>query len=310
MKKTDVQYLTIVEDFAGQRIDNYLITFLKNVPKTHVYRILRKGEVRVNKKRTEPSYKLQSGDIVRIPPMQLEPPKNKIQTPDHLRSMLTERILFEDKSLLIINKPSGLPVHGGSGVKMGLVEALRCMYPTSPHLELAHRLDADTSGCLILAKKRSVLKEMHELLRFGKVHKVYLALTRGRWQESECRVEVPLLKNYLSSGERIVKVNKEGKLSLTVFRPITCYSEATLVEATLHTGRTHQIRVHAQYQGHPIAQDEKYGEREFNKYVKKLGLKRLFLHAHLVEFTLSSGQKIRVSAPLEPELSDFLKKLP
>ncbi len=309
MQKSPVQYFTIEADFAGQRIDNFLVTRLKNVPKTHIYRILRKGEVRVNKKRVQPNYRVQAGDSVRLPPLQLE--VKHVSAPNQRTvATLEDRILYEDKHLLIINKPSGIPVHGGTGVSMGVVETLRTMYPKLPQLELAHRLDADTSGCLILAKKRSVLRELHELLRAGNVRKIYWTLTKGHWKQAELRVDVALQKNQLSSGERIVRVNKEGKQSLTVFRPLETYTDAMLVEAALFTGRTHQIRVHAQYRSHPIAGDEKYGDREFNKKMREYGLKRLFLHAHSIEFVLpSTGETITVSAPLDPDLEACLKSL-
>ncbi len=310
MKKQAVYHLTIESDYANQRIDNFLITKLKGVPKTRIYRILRKGEVRVNKKRIDPHYRLQTGDLVRIPPVQLaERPSSKIPGRS-LVKILSERILYEDNQLLIINKPTGIPVHGGSKVKIGIVEALRCMYPKLPHLELAHRLDADTSGCLVLAKKRGILKELHELLRAGKMQKIYLALTKGHWKSTELRVEAPLQKNQLSHGERIVKVNREGKSSLTVFTILNTFTDSALVEAHLYTGRTHQIRVHAQYRHHPIAGDEKYGDKAFNKKMREYGLKRLFLHAKSIEFTLPSmGQNIKVIAPLDPDLADCLKSI-
>lgn len=310
MMRSPVQFITIEPDYEGQRIDNFLVTRLKNVPKTHIYRILRKGEVRVNKKRVQPSYRLQANDMVRLPPLELDVPENP-PTPHHrIINILKDSILFEDKNLLIINKPSGLAVHGGSNVKLGVVEILRTMYPKSPHLELAHRLDADTSGCLILAKKRGILKEIHEMLRQGTVRKIYLALTKGHWKKSELRVDAPLRKNSEQGGERMVRVHKEGKTSLTVFEPIDTYTDAMLVEATLHTGRTHQIRVHAQYRGHPIAGDEKYGDKDFNKIMREKGIKRLFLHAHTVEFTIASiGQHVRVEAPLDEDLKKCLKSL-
>jgi len=302
-----VHYITIDPDFSGQRIDNFLMTYLKSVPKTHVYRLLRKGEVRVNKKRIAVSYRLQAGDQLRIPPLKLADKKTPYQPGKRSLELLRDRVLYEDNDFLIVNKPSGIPVHGGSGVNMGVVEILRTLYPKCPHLELAHRLDADTSGCLVLAKKRRVLRELHALMREGKVHKAYLALTKGRWRREDCRVEVALVKNQLASGERIVKVHPEGKASLTVFNPVETFKKATLVEAILHTGRTHQIRVHARYRGHPIAGDEKYGDKEFNKTMRQLGLKRLFLHAHVIEFTLPESEKpIRVVAPLEEELAEFL----
>lgn len=310
MQKTSVQYIVIAPDYAGQRIDNFLITFLKGVPKTHIYRILRKGEVRVNKKRAAPSYRLQADDQVRLPPLQLETKKEPQAPSQQLREFLTSRILYEDKNLLIINKPTGIPVHGGSQVKLGLVEVLRSMYPKCPHLELVHRLDSDTSGCLILAKKRSILKEMHDVFRHGQAHKIYWALTKGHWKKSELRVEISLKKNHLSSGERIVRVDSTGKSSVTIFRPLATYANAMLVEATLLTGRTHQIRVHSQYRGHEIAGDEKYGDREFNKQMRQVGIKRLFLHAFSIEFDLAStGQHIKVSAPLDQDLEECLKML-
>jgi 23S rRNA pseudouridine955/2504/2580 synthase len=307
---TPVQLISIEEDYAGQRIDNYLVTRLKSMPKTRIYRILRKGEVRVNKKRVKPCYRLLAGDVVRLPPMYLEEKPNYEGPSRRAVSLLSDRILYEDNGLMIINKPSGIPVHGGSQVSMGVIETMRAMYPQLVHLELAHRLDADTSGCLILAKKRSVLKELHELLRAGEVHKVYLTLTKGHWTPPEMRVEASLQKNYLSNGERIVKVDKDGKKCLTVFAPVQGYPGAMLVEAVLHTGRTHQIRVHARHRSHPIAGDEKYGERDFNKEMRQFGLKRLFLHSHKIEFTLpSTGQQIRVCATLDEDLQFCLDKM-
>jgi 23S rRNA pseudouridine955/2504/2580 synthase len=309
-KTTTVQYVTIDADFADQRIDNYLITRLKGVPKTRIYRILRKGEVRVNKKRIQPSYRLQAGDEVRIPPVHMDETAAPIIPSHNMMNLLKDRILYEDKNLLIINKPSGIAVHGGSGVRQGLVEILKTMYPKSPHLELAHRLDSDTSGCLILAKKRSILKELHSMLREGTIKKIYWTLTKGHWKPNELRVDVSLRKNWLQGGERIVRVDEEGKTSLTIFTPLETFANATLVEAALHTGRTHQIRVHAQYRKHPIAGDEKYGDREFNKEMRDKGLKRLFLHAYSIDFTLASiDQHIQVTAPLDKELTDCLKAL-
>lgn len=309
MPKTDVRYLSISSEYAGQRIDNYLVTYLKGVPKTHIYRILRKGEVRVNKKRVAPSYRLQENDIVRLPPLQLEADAPIAAPSASFLAFLRTRILHEDDHLLIINKPAGISVHGGSGVKLGLVEALRHLYPKHP-LELAHRLDVDTSGCLILAKKRSALREIHALMREGQVRKIYWTLTQGHWKDSELRAEAALRKNILTSGERIVKVDPEGKPSITQFRPLKKYKGAMLVEALLETGRTHQIRVHARHQGHPVAGDEKYGNKLFNKTMRELGLKRLFLHAYEISFTLPMLEKtFHIQAPLEPDLEACLKAL-
>jgi 23S rRNA pseudouridine955/2504/2580 synthase len=308
---TPVKFVEVEEAYVGQRIDNFLMTYLKTLPKTRLYRLLRKGEVRVNKKRIEPSYRLQAGDLIRLPPMQLDAKPALSATPSaRLVTLLKESILYEDDGLLIINKPAGIPVHGGTNVSLGVIEALRIIYPMLKHLELAHRLDRDTSGCLIVAKKRGILKEIHELMRSGQVHKVYFALTKGQWKPEELRVEVSLLKNHLSSGERIVRVDKEGKPSLTVFAPVESFKKAMLVEATLHTGRTHQIRVHARYRSHPIAGDDKYGDKEFNKLLREQGFRRMFLHAHLLEFTIPSrAEKISVTAPMDDELQDCLTQL-
>ncbi len=310
MEKSPVQYVSITADSAGQRIDNFLMTHLKGVPRTHIYRILRKGEVRVNKKRAKPSYKLQEGDQIRLPPLQTGPDHVPPKPGNQLMAFLASRILYEDNGFLIINKPSGMPVHGGSSVKLGVVEALRCMYPKLSQLELVHRLDLDTSGCLVLAKKRSVLRELHELLRARKVEKIYWTLTKGHWKEAELRVDAPLLKNQLTSGERIVHVNVEGKPSVTLFRTLQEFAKTALMEVALETGRTHQIRVHARYRGHPVLGDEKYGDKELNKQLREAGLRRLFLHAYSIHFTLpSTGQEVKVTAPLDVELRACLDAL-
>ena len=310
MSKSPVQYITIPPDFAEQRIDNFLIARLKGVPKAHIYRILRKGEVRVNKKRIKQTYRLQEEDQVRIPPLELEDANTVPAPSNQFVTFLATRILYEDNNLLIINKPAGIPVHGGSGVRLGMIEALRVIYPELDQLELVHRLDRDTSGCLIVAKKRSTLRELHQLLREGRVRKIYHTLTRGHWKPAALRVEAPLRKNLLSSGERIVRVNEEGKPSVTIFKPLVRYKYSTLMEALLETGRTHQIRVHAQFRGHQVAGDEKYGDKEFNRQMTQYGLKRLFLHAYFVEFTLpSTGQHFQVTAPLDDDLQACLKAL-
>jgi 23S rRNA pseudouridine955/2504/2580 synthase len=304
-----VQFLKIHSEYAGQRLDNYLLARLKGVPKSHIYKILRKGEVRVNKKRAKPEYRLQANDEVRIPPVRVTE-TTKMTPSSQTFEWLKAHILYEDNNLLILNKPSGIPVHGGSEVPNGVIEVLRHYLPHSQHLELAHRLDRDTSGCLVMAKKRSILKEVHALLREGKVKKTYHALVLGKWNAQKSEINAPLMKNQLASGERMVRVSPEGQESLTYFKPLTYYSAATLVEARPHTGRTHQIRVHAQFAGHPIAGDEKYGDKAFNRYVKELGLKRLFLHAAQIEFNLdNSKQNIQVKAPLPLELQQILDKM-
>jgi 23S rRNA pseudouridine955/2504/2580 synthase len=307
--KSAVQHFIVPADDAGQRIDNFLMTRLKGMPKSRIYRLLRKGEVRVNKKRIEASYRLCEGDDVRLPPVFLEEKAKQAPPGKSTQMMLAERILYEDDELLIINKPSGMSVHVGSTVRVGVVEALRHMYPKLPNLELAHRLDSETSGCLVLAKKKRILREIHALLREGKVKKIYWALTQGKWKDSELRVDLPLHKDYQDGGKHVVEVHEEGKSALTVFHTIKSFKrEAALMEVKLFTGRTHQIRVHAQHRGHPVAADDRYGDADFNKLVRQLGLKRMFLHARSIDFTLPSLDKhIRVEAPLDPELDAIIK---
>ncbi len=307
-KKSAVQFVEIDGEFEGQRIDNFLINKLKGMPKSHIYRLLRKGEVRVNKKRISAFYKLMLGDSVRLPPVYLDEIAKLVPPSKNTESLLSGRILYEDEYLLIINKPSGMSVHAGSTVRVGVVEALRHMYPKLPNLELAHRLDAETSGCLILAKKKRILRELHGLLREGLISKIYWTLTMGKWKDSELRVDLPLHKDYRDGGKHVVEVNKQGKTALSVFRPLKILKQAALMEVKLHTGRTHQIRVHAAHRGHPIACDDRYGDPEFNKRARQLGLKRMFLHARTVDFTLPSlNQRITVVAPLDPELEQAIK---
>jgi len=305
-----VRYITVAADYTGQRLDNFLLNFLRDVPRTRVYRMLRKGEVRINKKRADPGYRLQENDQIRIPPVYQGEKPVSARPSDSLQDLLAERILFENDQLMIVNKPAGVPVHGGTGLKLGMIDALRHMFPTIKHLELAHRLDRETSGCLLLAKKRGVLKELHDLFRNGKVEKKYLALTRGHWLPAELKVDVPLLKNQLASGARIVRHDPAGKSALTIFNVQQVFKSATLVEAELYTGRTHQIRVHAAYRQHPIACDDKYGDREFDREVKQTGLNRLFLHAHKLSFLLpATDELISVTAPLDDDLANCLLKL-
>lgn len=303
-----VAYHTVTEDEAGQRIDNFLINTFKTVPKTHVYKIIRKGEVRVNKKRVNASYKLLAEDTVRLPPVSVSIKEDEVPPSQQTAAYLKSRIVYEDDDLFVLNKPSGMSVHAGSTVRMGVVEAFKHLYPKLPNLELAHRLDAETSGCLIIAKKKRVLRELHTLLREGLVNKIYWALTKGIWKKDELSVALPLQKEFRDGGKHVVKVHHQGKTALTVFDTLSQFSEASLMQATLHTGRTHQIRVHAAASGHPIAGDDRYGDADFNKTAHKLGLRRMFLHAHCVEFTLpSTGRSIRVIAPLDKELASALK---
>ncbi len=305
-----VQLLTIEAEHEGQRIDNFLKTQLKGVPKSLIYRILRKGEVRVNKKRIKPEYKLCPGDEVRVPPVRVAE-KNELPSAN-LGSIqrLESQILFEDEAMIVLNKPSGMAVHGGSGLSFGVIEGLRALRPEARFLELVHRLDRDTSGVLLVAKKRSALRSLHEQLRVKTMRKQYLALVRGQWQSHVKVVNAPLRKNDLQSGERVVRVNSDGKPSETRFRIAREFAEATLVECSPITGRTHQIRVHTQHAGHPIACDDKYGEAAFDEKMRAQGLKRLFLHAWKLSFTHpADGREMQVEAPLAPELDNFLNKL-
>lgn len=307
------QHLTVLADQAGQRIDNFLLRELKHIPKSAVYKMLRKGEVRINSKRIKPIYKVQEGDVIRIPPLvsgndgQVNA---KIQIAGKTKTWLEKRIIYEDDALLVLNKPSGIAAHGGSGIKYGVIEALRVLRPNLHRLELVHRLDRDTSGCMMLAKKHSMLRNLHMLLREGGIAKTYVALVKGKWHGKERIIEEPLAKKHMSSGERFVKVSKEGKRAITVFRPLQIFSNASLLEVELHTGKTHQIRVHAAHLGFPLAGDEKYGERDFNKTMRALGLRRMFLHAKSVAFQYQdTGERVHFSAPLDEELNILLDKL-
>ncbi|WP_279716830.1 23S rRNA pseudouridine(955/2504/2580) synthase RluC [Chelonobacter oris] len=317
MKRQDeithsVRFQTISADQAGQRIDNYLLAQLKGVPKSMIYRIIRKGEVRVNKGRVKAEYKLQTDDIVRIPPVKTAAKEQApISGKLHQVSQLEQRILFEDEVLLVLNKPSGMAVHGGSGLSFGVIEALRSLRPEARFLELVHRLDRDTSGILLVAKKRSALRSLHEQLRNKTIQKEYLALVRGQWQ-SHCKViNAPLNKNELASGERIVRVNEQGKASETRFSVQERYGqEATLIKAMPVTGRTHQIRVHTQYAGHPIALDSKYGDQDFDQKIQAVGLNRLFLHAYAIRFQHpQSGETLRLSAEADSDMKAVLRRL-
>ena len=295
-----VQLLEVAPELAGQRIDNFLRTQLKGVPKTLIYRILRKGEVRVNKGRIKPEYKLQAGDIVRVPPLRLAERDEPEPLAQGLLQRLEAAIVYEDKALIVLNKPAGIAVHGGSGLNYGVIEAFRQLRPDAKDLELVHRLDRDTSGLLMIAKKRSMLRHLHEALRGDGVDKRYMALVRGHWATAKKQVSAPLLKSNLRSGERMVEVNPEGKEALTVFRVLRRFGEfATLVEAKPVTGRTHQIRVHTQYAGHSIAGDSKYGDDDFTKEIRELGGKRLFLHAYELIVPLPEGGQLKLEAPVD-----------
>ena len=303
----DAPRLITVDEFSiGQRLDNYLFKQLKGVPKSHIYRIIRKGEVRVNKGRKKADYRLISEDIVRIPPIRTSKTV-AVKPSDNLLETLNNSILFEDKGLLIINKPHGMAVHGGSGVTIGIIEALKSQYKEP--IELVHRLDRATSGCLILAKKRSVLKALHEQLFNHQLEKRYIALVKNSWSKKRHTVDAPIYQNSRNSV-----IDSKGKESLSHFHPLKNFQiddySASLVDVVIETGRTHQIRVHAKYAEHPLAQDNKYGDPNFDKLMKKKGLNRLFLHAKAITFTNPMTNEIqKISAPLPDDLEKFLAKL-
>ncbi len=309
-EQTGVEMVEISADLAGQRLDNFLLSRLKGAPRSLIYRIVRRGEVRVNKGRIRPEYRLKAGDTVRIPPLRLAPRSAPARPAERVLRQLEAAILYEDDRLLILNKPSGLAVHGGSGLSFGVIEGLRALRPAAPYLELVHRLDRETSGCLLIAKKRSALRRLHELLRHNRIDKRYLALVKGTWRGGQRQVTAPLLKNVLRSGERMVRVDPAGKPASSVFRPLAVGQTASLMEVKLETGRTHQVRVHAASQKHPIAGDDKYGDDDFNRQLREVGLKRLFLHARALRFQLTEGEAaIEVSAPLNDELHQVLHNL-
>lgn len=307
---TGVQLLEVSAGLEGQRIDNFLLARLKGVPKTMIYRILRKGEVRVNKGRIKPDYRIKEGDIVRVPPMRMTQADEPKPLAQGLLERLEAAIVYEDKGLIVLNKPAGIAVHGGSGLNYGVIEAFRQMRPLCKEIELVHRLDRDTSGLLMIAKKRSMLRHLHEALRADGVDKRYMALVRGRWPASRKQVDAPLQKSNVRSGERMVEVNPEGKEALTLFKVIRRFSDyATLIEASPITGRTHQIRVHALYAGHAIAGDTKYGDESFSKEVREMGGKRLFLHACDLKFTLPDGEVLAVHADPDVQWQGVITQL-
>lgn len=316
ISKELVSYLTISENEAEQRLDNFLIKILKGVPKSHIHRVIRAGEVRINKKRAKADQRLNIDDVVRIPPMRIA----QHIVSKELAPSREFTIVFEDDVLLVINKPAGVAVHGGSGVNFGVIEQLRQARPQQKYLELVHRLDKDTSGLLMIAKKRRALVQLHEEMRNHHLKKIYLALAVGDWYVSNCHVRLPLIKYTGSAGEKMVRVHEQGQAAHTVFRVLEKFSGAllyqhgirdlSLLEVTLKTGRTHQIRVHMQSQSCPIAGDERYGDYQSNRRLQKMGLKRMFLHAHYLEITHPlTGKILHLRAPLPDELSQFINKL-
>ena len=315
VSKSSVTQAIISEDEQGQRLDNFLLKICKGVPKSHVYRIVRSGEIRVNGKRAGASYRLQIGDVLRIPPIRVAQREAEIVAGAEFKAELP--IIYEDEAMLVVDKPSGIAVHGGSGVSFGVIEALRRQRPQAHFLELAHRLDRETSGILLVGKKRSALTALHDMFREGGTSgngrgadKRYLLLVKGRWMDPVRNVKLPLLKYLLESGERRVRVSDEGKTSHTIFRLIARWEQFSLLEAELRSGRTHQIRVHCAHLGYPIAGDDKYGDFLLNKLLPREGLKRMFLHAWKMQFPHPiSGTEMALEAPLPPVLVTFLQKL-
>lgn len=315
--RSKVRQAEVSPDEAGLRLDKYLAKALPQVPLTHVFRLIRKGEVRVNGKRATGSLRLQVGDIVRVPPVRSEAPPPSgdgapaaKRVPSRLIETVRAAVLYRDETLLVVNKPAGLAVHGGSGVSFGLIEALRAAFPDD-ELELVHRLDRDTSGCLLVARKASTLRTLHALLREHAFEKRYLALVAGKWDLGKKRIDMPLRTDLRVSGERTVKAHASGKAAVSDFRPVQFFSNrASLLEVSIQTGRTHQIRVHAAYAGHPVAGDEKYGDAQVNAALAEFGLARMFLHASSVSFVWpQSGTEFSANAPLPADLAAVIDRL-
>ena len=316
ISKDSVSLITVAEHEAGQRLDNYLIKILKGVPKSHIHRIIRAGEVRLNKKRCKPDSRIQTGDLLRIPPVRTAEKQRSSENRAQAVPAREFTIIYEDDALLVIDKPAGTAVHGGSGVSFGVIEQIRRARPEARYLELVHRLDKDTSGLLMIAKKRSALVKLHEAIRNDHPKKIYLALGVGRLPNDRFHVKLPLFKYTGAQGEKMVRVSEDGQSAHTIFRVLNRFSDGllhqaglshlTLVEATLKTGRTHQIRVHLQSQHCPIAGDERYGDYQANKRLQKLGLKRMFLHASELHLDHPlTGEKLVLKADLPQELQQF-----
>jgi 23S rRNA pseudouridine955/2504/2580 synthase len=307
--RTEVRHFEVTAEEAGQRLDNYVHRLLSGVPRSRVYRVIRKGEVRVNGRRAGPELRLQPHDRIRIPPIRLPPAAEPGQPPADLSERVRKAIVHEDQNLLVLDKPAGIAVHGGSGLSFGVIEALRAQRPGET-LELAHRLDRDTSGCLIVSRRPAVLRTLHALLREDGFEKRYLALVKGKWDLGAKRIDVPLRTDTRVGGERTVRAAPSGKPSVSEFRPVQFFGRtATLMEVSLRTGRTHQIRVHAAHAGHPVAGDEKYGDAAFNATLAALGLRRMFLHAHSLSFSWPQGGEFSINTPLPPELAAVIDRL-
>ena len=310
IKKLAVEHILVTPDQAGRRIDNFLTGYLKDIPKTRIYKMLRKGEVRVNGSRVKPDYRLTDQDSVRVPPVYRNHMGAKQQKPPPvLLGIINDRIIYEDDYILAVDKPAGLAVHAGSGEQFGLIELLRNLRADQPFMELVHRLDKPTSGCLLLAKDHRTLRNLHAMLQENRVKKSYLALLKGQLT-GDTEVILPLRKNELLSGERMVQVHSDGKVAKSSFHPEQEFQTACLARISITTGRTHQIRVHAASIGHPVIGDDKYGDRHFNRLMKKTGLKRMFLHAESLVLKLPySGVVKTISTPLPDDLLSFLSRL-
>jgi 23S rRNA pseudouridine955/2504/2580 synthase len=305
LSKDSVTWLEVGEESEGQRVDNFLLRIAKGVPKSHIYRILRSGEVRVNKGRVQAEYRLKPGDRVRVPPMRTAERPAQAAVPAR-----EFEIAFEDEALIVVDKPFGTAVHGGSGVSFGVIEQLRRARPLAKFLELAHRLDRETSGLLVVAKKRLALTKLHDMFRDGGINKRYLALVKGRWRNELQHVKLPLHKYLTAEGERRVSVDAEGKAAHSIVRLIARWENFSLVEVELRTGRTHQIRVHLSHLGFPISGDDKYGDFPLNKDLQKAGLRRMFLHAARLSLPHPlSGAPVVLESPLPVELRSFTDTL-
>jgi len=308
-----VSYVEAQEGDDGQRLDNFLLRILGAVPRSLVYRILRTGEVRVNGRRAKPAYRLVTGDKVRLPPLQGAGRKQDSETAKapskSLRDFVAGAVVHEDRDLIVVNKPAGVAVHGGSGVSFGVIEALRAVHPELQELELVHRLDRETSGCLLVAKRRAVLRDLHAQLRERRMQKRYLTLVAGKWPFGAKTIDLPLKTNLKQGGERVVRVHSDGQQAVTTFKPLEQFGKiATLLDVDLGTGRTHQIRVHAAHAGYPVAGDEKYGDRDKDAKLKEYGLTRMFLHAASLAFRRGE-EPFTVTAPLPPELQAVVDEL-
>lgn len=313
IRKESVTYVDIDESSEGQRLDNFLLRICKGVPKSHIYRVVRGGQVRVNGRRCGVDYRMQIADRVRVPPLRLPAgPDEAERQSEHAQALKVHiPVLLEDEQLLVVNKPAGLAVHGGSGISTGLIEALRAQRPAAPFLELVHRLDRETSGILLVGKRRPALRKLHELFRSGDPDKRYLVLVRGAWSGGERHVRQPLLRIGDGDGEQRVVPDASGQAAYSIFRPLATTEAASLLEARIKTGRTHQIRVHLASLGYPVLGDEKYGDFELNRALRRHGLRRMFLHAWRLSLPHpASGTQLRLEAPLPEELRASLARIP